>query len=170
MLQMSKKNSSAPTVEGTGAAVRQAARSSAPSPAGTSPAKSTRRRFTSEFKREVLRAVDAARASGEAGAVGAVLRRMGVYSSHVTQWERQRTSGGDLSSKKRGRKPSNTVLTDEIERLQRKVARLESDLKKAETVIDVQKKLAALLGKTLQEPTEEDFARPVAGLISRSRR
>lgn len=169
MLQMSKKNSSAPAVEGTGSAVREAARSSAPSPAGTSSAKATRRRFTSEFKREVLRAVDAARASGDAGAVGAVLRKMGVYSSHVTQWERQRTSG-DLASKKRGRKPSRTAVTDELERLQRKVARLESDLKKAETVIDVQKKLAALLGETLSEPTEEDFARPVAGLISRRRR
>lgn len=169
MLQMSKKNSSASTVEGTGAAVRQAARSSAPSPAGASPAKSTRRRFTSEFKREVLRAVDAARASGEPGAVGAVLRRMGVYSSHVTQWERQRASG-DLAPKKRGRKSSHTALTDEVERLQRKVARLESDLSKAETVIDVQKKLAALLGERLPEPTEEDFARPAAGLISRRRR
>jgi transposase len=169
MLQMSKKHSSAPTVEGTGAAVRQAARSSAPSPAGTAPAESTRRRFTSEFKREVLKAVDAARASGEAGAVGAVLRRMGVYSSHVTQWERQRTSG-DLSSKKRGRKSSRTALTDEVERLQLQVARLKSDLMKAETVIDVQKKLAALLGEPLPDPTEEDFARPVAGLISRRRR
>ena len=113
--------------------------------------------------------MDAARASGDAGAVGAVLREKGVYSSHVTQWERQRASG-DLTSKRRGRKPSRTAQSDELERLQRKVARLESDLRKAETVIDVQKKLAALLGETLPEPTEEDFARPVAGLISRRRR
>lgn len=169
MLQMSKKHSASPKVEGTGAAIRQAARSSGPSPAGASTAKATRRTFTAEFRQEVLREVDAARASGEAGAVGAVLRKKGVYSSHVTQWERQRANGS-LAPKKRGRKPSRTALTDELERLQRKVARLESDLKKAETVIDVQKKLAALLGETLSVPTEEDYTRPVAGLISRRRR
>ncbi len=169
MLQMSKKHNPSPSVEGTAAAVRQAARSSTPSPAGPTATKPKRRRFSAEFKREVLREVDAARSSGDAGAVGSVLRKMGVYSSHVTQWERQRNHG-DLAPQKRGRKSSRTALTDELERLQRKVARLESDLKKAETVIDVQKKLAFLLGETLPTPTEEDFARPVAGLISRSRR
>ncbi len=169
MLQMSKKQSP-PSVEGTGAAIRQAARSSAPSPSGPpAAAKAKRRTFTAEFRREVLREVDAARASGDAGAVGEVLRRLGVYSSHVTQWERQRELG-NLATKKRGRKASRTALGDEVERLQRKVARLESDLKKAETVIDVQKKLATLFGETLRIPTEEDFARPVAGLISRRRR
>lgn len=168
MLQMSKKQIP-PSVEGTGTAIRQAARSSAPSPSGPPAAKAKRRTFTAEFKREVLREVDAARASGDAGAVGEVLRRRGVYSSHVTQWERQRELG-DLAVKRRGRKASRTALGDEVERLQRRVARLESDLKKAETVIDVQKKLATLFGETLPTPTEEDFARPVAGLISRRRR
>lgn len=169
MLQMSKKHGASPKGEGTGAAIRIAARSSVPSPAGAPTGKATRRAFTAEFKQKVLREVDAARASGESGAVGAVLRKNGVYSSHVTQWERQRAAGS-LAPKKRGRKPSRSTLTDEVERLQRKVARLEADLKKAETVIDVQKKLAALLGETLPVPTEEDFARPVAGLISRRRR
>jgi transposase-like protein len=169
MLQMSKKHGSSRSVEETGAAIRQAARSSTPSPAGPTVAKAQRRTFTAELKREVLREVDAARASGEAGAVGAVLRKRGVYSSHVTQWERQRASG-DLAPKKRGRKPLRTALSDEVERLQRKVSCLEADLKKAEMVIDVQKKLASLLGETLPVPTEEDFKRPVAGLISRRRR
>jgi len=169
MLQMSKKHGVPASIEATGAAIRQAARASAPSPAGSTVAKAKRRTFTAEFKREVLRAVEVARTSGDAGAVGAVLRKLGVYSSHVTQWERQGKIG-DLAAKKRGRKPLRTALTNELEHLRRRVARLEFDLKKAETVIDVQKKLAALLGETLADPTEEDFARPVAGLISRRRR
>ncbi len=73
MLQMSRKQIP-PSVEGTGTAIRQAARSSAPSLSGPA-AKAKRRTFTAEFKREVLREVDAARASRDAGAVGEVLRR-----------------------------------------------------------------------------------------------
>lgn len=171
MLHMSKKNGVGPPREGTAAAVREAARSSAPSPASASPEKPKRRTFTAEYKRRIVREADAALASGHEGAVGELLRREGLYSSHLTEWRRQRDAGelAGLTPQKRGRKPSRNAMADEVARLQRQVARLQSDLKKAETVIDVQKKLAALLGETLPEPTEEDFARPVVGLISRRR-
>lgn len=172
MLQMSRKNSNVRPLEGTAAAVREASRSSAPSPAGTPRERPARRTFTAEFKRRIVREAEAALASGKEGAVGELLRKEGLYSSHLTEWRRQRDAGelAGLTPRKRGRKPSRNALADENEQLRRQNARLEADLKKAETVIDVQKKLAALLGETLPTPTEEDFARPVVGLISRRRR
>ena len=172
MLHMSRKNGVAPPREGTAAAVREAARSSAPSLAPASPEKPKRRTFTAEYKRRIVREADAALASGDGGAVGRLLRSEGLYSSHLTAWRRERDAGelAGLTPKKRGRKASRSAMADEVARLQRQVTRLESDLKKAETVIDVQKKLATLLGETLPTPTEEDFARPVVGLISRRRR
>ena len=172
MLNMSKKNGATPPREGTASAVREAARSSAPSVASASPERPKRRTFSAEYKRRIVREADAALASGQEGAVGELLRREGLYSSHLTEWRRQRDVGelAGLTPQKRGRKGSRNALADENERLRRQVARLESDLKKAETVIDVQKKLASLLGEELPTPTEEDFARPVVGLISRRRR
>lgn len=172
MLNMSKRNGATPPREGTASAVREAARSSAPSPAAASPEKPKRRTFTAEFKRRIVREADAALASGDEGAVGRLLRSEGLYSSHLTAWRREREDGelAGLTPKKRGRKPSRNALADEVARLQRANAKLEDQLRKAETVIDVQKKLAALLGETLPTPTEEDFARPVVGLISRRRR
>ena len=90
-----------------------------------------------------------------------MLRREGLYSSHLTEWRRARDAGelAGLTPQKRGRKPSKPALADEIARLQRQVAKLEQDLYKANTIVDVQKKLASLLGETLPEPTAEDFAR-----------
>lgn len=172
MLNMPKKNGVTPPREGTAAAVREAARSSAPSPAPASPEKPKRRTFTAEYKRRIVREADAALASGDEGAVGRLLRSEGLYSSHLTAWRRERDAGelAGLTPRKRGRKPSRNALADEVARLQRANAKLEDQLRKAETVIDVQKKLAALLGETLPTPTEEDFARPVVGLVSRRRR
>lgn len=172
MLNMAKKNGAGSPREGTAAAVREAARSSAPSAAPASPEKPRRRTFTAEYKRRIVREADAALASGNEGTVGELLRREGLYSSHLTAWRRERDAGelAGLTPRRRGRKPSRNAIADENERLRRQVARLESDLKKAEIVIDVQKKLAALLGEPLPTPTEEDFARPVVGLISRRRR
>jgi hypothetical protein len=60
-------------------------------------------------------------------------------------------------AKKRGPKTRKNPLADEVARLQREVARMKQELDKANTVIDVQRKVAALLGETLPEPTEEDF-------------
>ena len=168
MANMSKQNGATPPSEGTAAAVREAARASMPlAPAATTKAK--RRTFTAAFKQQVLREVDAAVASGRDGATGEILRRHALYSSHLTVWRRERDAGelAALSPRKRGRKPSRNALADEVARLERENARLQDKLRKSEIIIDVQKKLAALLGETLPVPTEVEFAR---GLLSRRSR
>lgn len=170
MLNMSKKNGVAPPREGTATAVREAARSGVPE-SPTTPTRPKRRRFAGEYKRRILREADAASASGQEGAIGELLRREGLYSSHLTEWRRQRDSGelAGLTPQKRGRKPSKPALADEVARLQRQVAKLEQELHKANTIVDVQKKLASLLGETLPEPTKDDFARGPERLARRQR-
>lgn len=160
MLDMSKKNGAAPPRPGSAAAVREAARASTPLTPAT-PERPKRRTFTAEYKQRILREADAALATRADGAVGELLRREALYSSHLTEWRRQRDAGelAGLTPQKRGRKASRSAQADEVERLQRRVARLETELKKAETIIDVQKKLSLLLGVDLPAPTEEDFAR-----------
>ena len=161
MLNVSiKKSNGAPPREGTASAVREAARSGVPERA-TSPDRPKRRRFAAEYKLRIVREADAAAASGVEGAVGELLRREGLYSSHLAEWRRQRETGelAGLAPKKRGRKVRKNVLADEVARLERENAKLKSELAKAETIIDVQKKVAALLGNPVAEPTPEDFAR-----------
>jgi cell shape-determining protein MreC len=94
------------------------------------------------------------------GAVGALLRREGLFSSLLTVWRRERDAGelAGLTPKKRGRKSVKNELADENARLKRQVEKLEHELYKANTIVDVQKKLASLLGETLPQPTAEDFA------------
>jgi transposase-like protein len=160
MLQMSaKKSAPSSPREGTASAVREAARSGVPESA-TSPERPKRRTFTADYKLRIVREADAALASGSAGAVGELLRREGLYSSHLVTWRRERDVGelAGLTPKKRGPKPHTNPLADEVARLQRENARLQHELAKATTIIDVQKKVAALLGETLAEPTAEDFA------------
>ena len=159
MLDMSKKNGAGSPRPGSAAAVREAARVSTPLTPAT-PARPKRRNFSAEFKQRILREADLALASGTDGAIGKLLRREGLYSSHLAEWRRQRDAGerAGLTPQKRGRKATSSAQADEVERLQRRVALLETELKKAETIIDVQKKLSALLGVTLPAPTEEDFA------------
>lgn len=159
MLNMAKKNGANPPREGTASAVRAAALSGTVESPST-PARPKRRAFTAEYKRRMLREAEAAAASGEDGAIGELLRREGLYSSHLTEWRRARDAGelAGLTPQKRGRKASRPALADEVARLQRQVAKLEQDLYKANTIVDVQKKLASLLGETLPVPTEEDFA------------
>ena len=82
------------------------------------------------------------------GDVGALLRREGLYSSHLTNWRRQYRQGAlnSLAAQTRGPKPeSNASDKKTISQLERRIARLENDLKKAHTIIDVQKKLSVLL-------------------------
>jgi transposase len=117
-----------------------------------------RRRFSAEYKQRILREADEARASGKDGAVGALLRREGLYSSHLASWRQQRERGelAGLAPKKRGRKAKKrNPLAAENERLQRELARLEGDLEKARIVIEVQKKVAALLGNPIPDDSEE---------------
>jgi len=105
-----------------------------------------RRRFTAEFKREVLRKADACTQPGE---IGALLRSEGLYSSHLTTWRQAQERGelAGLAPKKRGRKampldPSGKKIIE----LERQVARLTARAERAEALVEVQKKVALLLG------------------------
>ena len=117
-----------------------------------------RRRFNAEYKVRILEEADAC---SEPGEIGALLRREGLYSSHLTTWRRQREQGQleSLSPKKRGRKPSvDEALAKELAELKRENQRLENRLQQAETIIEVQKKLSGLLGLTLNK-NQPDEAR-----------
>jgi len=102
-----------------------------------------RRRFSAAYKRQMLEEIDQCRQHGK---IGAVLRREGLYSSHISQWRRQREQGQLTGSKtkKRGRKPDPQAV--EIARLQRENEQLKARLQQAETIIEVQKKRSRLLG------------------------
>ena len=158
MLNMSvKKSAAAAPREGTASTVREAARSGVPERA-TSPERPKRRSFTAEYKLRIVREADAAIASGAEGAVGELLRREGLYSSHLTEWRKQHESGALAGlAKKRGPKARKNPLADELAKAQRELARMKLELDKANTVIDVQRKVAALLGETLPEPTAEEI-------------
>jgi transposase len=107
-----------------------------------------RRRFTAEYK---LRIVEEADRCTEPGQVGSLLRREGLYSSQLSGWRKQVQSGslGALTPRKRGRKSKSTEpLSQENQQLRRQVERLQAELKKAHTIIDVQKKLSEMLGLT----------------------
>jgi len=119
-----------------------------------------RRVFTAEYKLRIVREADAALASGVNGAVGALLRREGLYSSHLGKWRKERDAG--LAPRKRGRPTQASPLADDYARLQREHEKLKHELAKANAVIDVQRKVAALLGEVLPAPTEEDFAQAPA--------
>ena len=108
-------------------------------------AKPDRRKFSAEYKRRILEEADACT---EAGQIGALLRREGLYSSNLTHWRQQMSKGAmrALSPKKRGPKPD--PLANENAALRRRIERLETDLKRAETIIEFQKKLCEILGLT----------------------
>jgi transposase len=118
----------------------------APRPNPEVVARAKRRRFTAALKQKVLAEADAAKGSGE---IGAVLRRHGLYSSHLTHWRQERDAGilEGLTPQKRGPKTKVTAATLANQKLQRENERLTEQLRKAEIVIDIQKKVAALLGR-----------------------
>ena len=117
-------------------------------------AKAQRRRFAAEYKLAIVEEAD--RASGP-GEIGALLRREGLYSSHLVDWRRLREAGAlSALSKKRGRKPTRNPLAEENQQLKARIARLEKKLQQAEIIIDVQKKVSALLGIALPETEREE--------------
>lgn len=126
----------------------------APAPDPQVATKATRRRFSSEFKLQVLREADQC----GPGELGALLRRHGLYSSHLSVWRRERDLGGrERLSKKRGRKPvERNPLSPRLAQAEREVRRLQGKLKKAELIIGIQKKVAALLGIPLNSPESGD--------------
>lgn len=114
-------------------------------------ARAKRRRFTAAYKVKVLRQADGCKGEGE---IGALLRREGLYSSHLAAWRKLRDKGALWSlSRPRGRRPANNPFVDENERLRRETARLAKRLEQAETIIEVQKKLCSILGI---EPTSPE--------------
>ena len=106
--------------------------------------KAKRRTFSAEYKRRIVREADQCT---EPGQVGALLRREGLYSSHLTDWRRQQAAGQLTGSKttKRGRKAKQTAEQKENVRLHRENERLRQQLAQAELIIDAQKKVAELL-------------------------
>ena len=118
------------------------------------PEKAARRRFTAEYKLRILREAEGCEAPGE---VGALLRREGLYSSHLTTWRRQREQGAlaALTPKKRGRRASPPhPLSRRVAELERENAHLQRRLKQAETIIEVQKKVSEILGIPLKSPAD----------------
>lgn len=118
-----------------------------------------RRTFTAEFKREVLAQADACI---ESGAVGALLRRHGLYSSHLTEWRRLRHEGAlsGLAPKKRGRKAmTRNPLAEENAKLRRENQKLLARAERTERLLELQKKVAELFGETLP-PTPPELLPP----------
>jgi transposase len=105
-------------------------------------AKARRRRFSADYKLRMLREAERC---ATPGAIGALLRREGLYSSHLTTWRRQQAAG--LQPRRRGGQSQANPLAARVAQLERQNARLERELEKAQTIIEVQKKVAALLGK-----------------------
>jgi transposase len=119
-------------------------------------AQAKRRGFTAEYKHRMLAEADRAKGSG---GVGALLRREGLYSSHLTTWRRERDAMIllALAPQKRGPKSKRDAVMEENQQLRRDTERLTEALRKAEIVIDIQKKVAALLGRPILmvEPEEK---------------
>ncbi len=120
-MEMAKKDRGQPT----GAELRAADQRTAP--VQSTPTRPTRRTYTAAYKLEILRQADAALSTGEPGAVGALLRREGLYTSHLANWRAQRETGelAALEPKKRGPAPTRNPLADEVARLQRENTKLQ---------------------------------------------
>jgi len=112
-------------------------------------AKASRRRFTMEYKRKIVREADGCKTPG---AVGTLLRREGLYSSHLTVWRAARERGEFAGApKKRGPAPQPADPRDKtIAEQAREIARWKHRAERAEALVEVQKKLAALLGTPLE--------------------
>jgi transposase-like protein len=118
--------------------------------------RAARRRFTAEYKLQVLRQADQCVGVGD---LGALIRREGLYSSHLTTWRRQREQGAlvALAPKKRGRptaSASGSPLVRRVAELERDNGRLARRLQQAEAIIEAQKKLSELLGLSAPMPDE----------------
>ena len=116
------------------------------------PAKPQRRRFTAEYRLRILKAADACKRPGE---VGALLRREGLYSSHLTQWRRQRDEGALRHLRARRRGPVPKRVDPRVTQLEAENRRLQRKLQRAETIITLQKKVAEILGIPLK-PLDND--------------
>ncbi len=115
-----------------------------------------RRHFTANYKQRILAEVDAA---ADTGTIGRILRREGLYSSHLASWRKTRDQSqrSALEPKRRGPKPSpKNPLQAENAKLTRENVRLNKKLRRAELIIDLQKKVSQILGITLPVLEESD--------------
>ena len=136
------------TDRSTAAAAGKTVAPQPPSPPRPDPevvADAKRRTFTAEYKLRILAEADAA--ASRPGAIGALQRREGLYSSHLVTWRRERQAGilKGLTPHKRGPKSKRNPQEEEMQKLRRENQRLTEELRKAAIVIDVQKKVGALL-------------------------
>ena len=115
--------------------------------------KASRRSFSAEYKARILAEVDACTKPGE---IGALLRREGLYSSHLTEWRglRKQAELAALAPKKRGPVPAPPpdAQDREIDELKRQLARASVRAERAEALVEIQKKVADLLGMPPEEP------------------
>ena len=112
--------------------------------------KAHRRQFSAKYKLDILKRAEACTVPGS---LGALLRAEGLYSSHLATWRRQRDAGelAGLTPKKRGRKRVEIDARDrKIVELQRENAKLTARAERAEALVDLQKKVASLLGTPLE--------------------
>jgi transposase-like protein len=111
------------------------------------PAKVERRQFTAEYRRRILKEADACK---KRGALGALLRREGLYSSHLVNWRRQRDQGELVAGRARKRGPVPKPVDPKMRQLEVENRRLQRKLARAETIIALQKKVAEILGIPLK--------------------
>ena len=110
-------------------------------------AKVQRRQFTAEYRRRILKEADACK---QHGALGALLRREGLYSSYLANWRRQRDQGELVAGRARKRGPTATPVDPRVKELERENRHLQRKLARAETIITLQKKVAEILGIPLK--------------------
>ena len=126
-----------------------------PSPEVTPKAK--RRTFAAEYKLHILDQASACRTPAERGAL---LRHEGLYASHLTYWRRELQAGALAGLKPKKRGPKADPLALENARLRREIARLQAQLERAETILEVQKKLSLLLGLPTAPPSNAPNGSP----------
>lgn len=114
--------------------------------------KAERRRFSTAYKLQILEETDRCKGPGE---IGALLRREGLYFSHLSKWRKLRAAG-ELGAK-RGRKADlDEELRRQLQQLERENQRLKGKLRQAEIIIEVQKKASEILGIALASPEDSN--------------
>ena len=125
----------------------------AASPSTQVAVRSSRRRFTAEYKASVVQQAAQCRAPGE---IGALLRREGLFSSHLTMWRKQYETGARRAlAQRRGPTPARTAESATVTRLERELVQVRDDLARAELVIELQKKLSSLMTRPSRAPSTE---------------
>jgi transposase-like protein len=141
-----------PTDPHLGPAACQADRSPTARPDPEVTPKAERRRFAKAYKLDILRQADACAGVGQ---IGALLRREGLFSSNLSNWRLQRRQGRLGGSVSKKRVPTSTTDKTRVLQLEQENARLQVRLQQAELILDIQKKVSAMLGIPLKPLTNE---------------